>query len=154
MLANLGAILTLALGLFGALAPSRVAGFVGIQPLGGAGLSEVRATYGGLFIAMGGACLVLQSPVAFLLAGLAWGGPDAVSLSASRQGQLPERPRRSGHRTGNRHAAAFRRGLKPASPCPASTVMLRIRKVRLSLAGIIVNQLSATSCADVGVMSG
>jgi hypothetical protein len=32
--------------------------------------------------------------------------------------------------------------------------MLRIRKVRLSLAGIIVNQLSATSCADVGVMSG
>ena len=74
MLANLGAILTLALGLFGALAPSRVAGFVGIQPLGGAGLSEVRATYGGLFIVMGGTCLVLQSPVAFLLAGLAWSG--------------------------------------------------------------------------------
>ena len=74
MLANLGALLTLALGLFGALAPSQAARFVGIQPLGGAGISEVRATYGGLFIAMGVACLVLQAPTAFLLAGLAWCG--------------------------------------------------------------------------------
>ena len=80
MLANLGALLTIALGLFGALAPARAAGFVGIQPLGGAGLSEVRATYGGLFIAMGAACLVLQSPTAFLLAGVAWCGAGLMRV--------------------------------------------------------------------------
>ncbi|MEY4862840.1 MAG: putative rane protein, partial [Pseudomonadota bacterium] len=51
MLATLGAVVTIGLGLFGAIWPHRAAAFVGISPLGGLGVSEIRATYGGLFIA-------------------------------------------------------------------------------------------------------
>ena len=59
MLATLGALITVALGLLGALAPAAAARLVGVQPVGGVGLSEIRATYGGLFLGLGGACLVL-----------------------------------------------------------------------------------------------
>jgi hypothetical protein len=80
MLATLGALITVALGLLGALAPAAVARLVGVQPVGGVGLSEVRATYGGLFLGLGGACLVLQSPVAWLVAGIAWVGAALMRL--------------------------------------------------------------------------
>lgn len=80
MLAMLGALLTIGFGLLGALAPRRAANFVGISPLGGPGLSEVRATYGGLFIALGGSCLYLQSPHAYFVAGAAWSGAAALRL--------------------------------------------------------------------------
>ncbi len=80
MLATLGALITVALGLLGALAPATVARLVGVQPVGGVGLSEVRATYGGLFLGLGGACLVLQSPVAWLVAGIAWVGAALMRL--------------------------------------------------------------------------
>lgn len=80
MLATLGALITVALGLLGALAPATVARLVGVQPVGGVGLSEIRATYGGLFLGLGGACLVLQSPVAWLVAGIAWVGAALMRL--------------------------------------------------------------------------
>lgn len=80
MLANLGAVLTVLLGLLGAIVPNRAANLVGIEPLGGFGVSEVRATYGGLFLAMGGCCLYLQSPIAFLVVGSAWIGAAIVRL--------------------------------------------------------------------------
>jgi hypothetical protein len=73
-LAMVGAVLTVAFGLFGALAPRRAAAFVSIVPQGGLGLAEVRATYGGLFLALGAACLYTQSPQAYLTAGAAWLG--------------------------------------------------------------------------------
>ena len=74
MLATAGAVLCLGMGLLGALFPVRAARFVSVQPLGGLGLSEIRATYGGLFIAMGVTCLMSQSPQAFLVAGASWTG--------------------------------------------------------------------------------
>ena len=74
MLATAGAVLCLGMGLFGALLPVRAARLVSVQPIGGLGLSEIRATYGGLFIAMGVTCLVSQSPQAFLVAGASWTG--------------------------------------------------------------------------------
>jgi hypothetical protein len=80
MLASLGALLTIGLGLFGAIWPRRAASFVGISPLGGLGLSEIRATYGGLFLALGLACLYLQNPNAYFVAGSAWAGAALLRL--------------------------------------------------------------------------
>ena len=62
------------MGVLGAVSPGRAARLVSIQPIGGLGASEVRATYGGLFLAMGLACLILQSPHAYLVAGASWAG--------------------------------------------------------------------------------
>jgi len=51
-----------------------VAKLVSIEPVGGLGVSEIRATYGGLFFAMGVICLVIRSPDAYLIAGASWLG--------------------------------------------------------------------------------
>lgn len=73
-LSNLGAIVTLALGVLGLFAPTRASSFANVQPVGLIGRSEIRATYGGLFVALGAACLLTQAPGVFLAAGLAWVG--------------------------------------------------------------------------------
>jgi hypothetical protein len=75
--ANLGALITLGLGLLGLLAPARAAAFANVQPVGQIGTSEIRATYGGLFAALGLACLLTQAGGVFLAAGLAWVGAAA-----------------------------------------------------------------------------
>jgi hypothetical protein len=80
VLATLGTLLTVFLGLLGALAPHRAAHLVGIKPLGGFGTSEIRATYGGLFLAMGGSCLYLQHPTAYFVVASAWIGAAIARL--------------------------------------------------------------------------
>ncbi len=70
--AYIGAILTIGLGIMGLFRPDLAAGMVGIHAVSGLGRSEVRATYGGLFIGLGSSCLWLQSTEAFLVAGIAW----------------------------------------------------------------------------------
>jgi hypothetical protein len=80
MLATIGALITFGLGVLGAIAPHLAARLVSIAPVGGLGVSEIRATYGGLFIALGGACLVLDSPVAYAVAGIAWLGAASMRL--------------------------------------------------------------------------
>jgi len=72
--ANLGAAITLGLGVMGLVSPHRAATFVSIRPDGLNGRSELRATYGGFFLALGLACLLFQEHAMFLLAGLAWMG--------------------------------------------------------------------------------
>jgi len=89
LLANAGAIITIALGLMGLLAPSRAAAFASIQPVGQIGTSEIRATYGGLFAGLGLACLISQLPGVFLAAGVAWIGAAlgrlfSVAIDGSR----------------------------------------------------------------------
>lgn len=68
----LGAFFTLALGTLGLVAPRKIAGLVGIAPEGTLGLSEVRATYGGIFIGLGIACLLFQQSEVYVAVGLAW----------------------------------------------------------------------------------
>ena len=80
MLAILGALLTITLGLLGAVTPRRVSKVVGIEPIGGIGLSEVRATYGGLFIALGGACIVVNSSQVYMVVAAAWLGAAAMRV--------------------------------------------------------------------------
>jgi hypothetical protein len=89
-LATTGAIATLALGLAGFLLPARVAALVGLTPIGGPGLAEVRATYGGLFIGLGGACLLADHPAACATAAAGWlGAALARLLSMARDPREP-----------------------------------------------------------------
>ena len=86
-LAPLGAVITLALGLLGCVAPMKAAAMVGLSPRGPRGLSELRATYGGLFAGLGLACLLWPEPAAYAVAGLGWWGAGvarAVSIAVDR----------------------------------------------------------------------
>jgi hypothetical protein len=74
IVANLGAFITTILGCGGLFLPLRVATFVSIKPIGENGISEIRATYGGLFLALGLVCLAMQSISFFTVAGIAWLG--------------------------------------------------------------------------------
>ncbi|MDJ0787576.1 MAG: DUF4345 family protein [Myxococcota bacterium] len=74
LLHNLGALATLGLGINGMLRPRATSRFVHMTPDGRMGLSEIRATYGGLFAAMGAFALLAQDEVAFSLLGAAWVG--------------------------------------------------------------------------------
>ena len=75
-----GALVTFALGLLGLFRPLAAAVLVGIEPIGTLGVSEVRASYGGLFTALGLCALVSQSPVVFTVVGLGWTGIAAGRL--------------------------------------------------------------------------
>jgi hypothetical protein len=77
VLANVGAIITTVLGGLGLFMPDRAASFTSISPVGANGRSEIRATYGGLFAAMGLACLLSQWYPIYLTVGIAWAGTGA-----------------------------------------------------------------------------
>ena len=79
-IATAGALATLALGLAGLLLPARVAPLVGLMPIGGPGLAEVRATYGGLFIGLGAACLLTDHRAACATAAAGWLGAALARL--------------------------------------------------------------------------
>jgi len=80
------ALATAATGLFSMLAPTKVTGFTGLQPVGGRGITELRAVLGALFIALGVAPLFLGA-TAYLMLGigyLAIGAVRAVSMILDR----------------------------------------------------------------------
>ncbi len=80
------ALATAATGLFSLLAPTRITGFTGLQPVGGRGITELRAVLGALFIALGVAPLFLGA-TAYLMLGigyLAIGAVRAVSMIVDR----------------------------------------------------------------------
>jgi len=81
-IATAGALATLALGMAGLLLPTRIAALVGLTPIGGPGLAEVRATYGGLFIGLGAACLLADHPAACATAAAGWLGAALARLSS------------------------------------------------------------------------
>jgi hypothetical protein len=88
---NLGAAITLLLGALGMLSPRRAARFASVVPSGRMGLSEIRATYGGFFAALGAFALVAQDMVAFMALGAAWVGAAAArtaSLALDRSLEL------------------------------------------------------------------
>ncbi len=85
VLPNLGALITAGLGLMGLVRPSAAAAFTNIEPVGVIGVSEIRATYGGFFLALGLWALIAQTPATFLVVGIAWFGAAfgrAVSVFA------------------------------------------------------------------------
>lgn len=79
-LGNLGALITLGLGVMGLFMPGMAARFTSITPVGNMGVSEIRGTYGGLFLAMAGVVLLAQDRLLFALLGTAWIGAAAGRL--------------------------------------------------------------------------
>ena len=79
-----GAVLSLGLGLYGLFVPMGALRLVGLalDPARPEGISEVRATYGGVFAGFSAAALVLQSPEAFAVLAAGWAGA-AVARTAS-----------------------------------------------------------------------
>lgn len=67
----LAALATAATGVFVLVAPRKTVGFTGLEPIGGRGISELRAVFGGLFIALGLTPLWLGTP-AFLMLGIGY----------------------------------------------------------------------------------
>jgi hypothetical protein len=74
----LAALATAAAGVFVLVAPRKVVGFTGLEPIGGRGISELRAVFGGLFIALGLTPLFL-GPTAYLMLGVGY-----LSIAAVR----------------------------------------------------------------------
>lgn len=70
---------TVATGLLALIKPTAVYGFTGLVAEGARGISEIRAIFGGLFIALGAAPFVL-GPGAYPVLGLAYLGIAAVRL--------------------------------------------------------------------------
>ncbi|WP_425100614.1 DUF4345 family protein [Tropicibacter sp. S64] len=75
ILNNAISLLTIALGLFGLLAPRYTAQVLDLEPTRSTmGLSELRASAGGLFVALGLVCLVTGAPGAYAMLGVAYVG--------------------------------------------------------------------------------
>jgi hypothetical protein len=71
----IAALLTIGFGLFGFLAPSYTASALDLAPTKSTmGLSEMRASVGGLFVVAGIAALWLNHPMAFAMIGFAFAG--------------------------------------------------------------------------------
>jgi hypothetical protein len=71
-------VLTIAFGAFGFLAPKFTAGALDLATSGSnMGLSEMRASVGGLFVASGLACLIIGAPLAYAMLGFAYAGAAA-----------------------------------------------------------------------------
>jgi hypothetical protein len=75
IIAVIGTILT---GLFALFAPTKIEGFTGIKPVGGRGITEIRAIFGGLFIGLGLAAFILNSSVAYPMLGITYFAIAAV----------------------------------------------------------------------------
>lgn len=72
------AVATIATGLLALVKPSAAYGFIGLNPNGARGVSEIRAIFGGLFIALGASPLFL-GPVAYQMLGIGY-----LAIAAAR----------------------------------------------------------------------
>ena len=77
----IAAVLTIATGLLAFIKPAAAYGFIGLNANGVRGVSEIRAIFGGLFIALGVSPLFL-GPIAYQMLGIGYLG-IAVARSIS-----------------------------------------------------------------------
>lgn len=70
MLQIIAVIATILTGLLSLIVPAKIEGFTGIHPVGGRGITEIRAIFGGLFIGLGIAALLLDKAVAYPMLGI------------------------------------------------------------------------------------
>lgn len=73
----------------GALARPAVLERLGVRAFSPLGSSEIRAVFGGMFIALGLAAIVLREPVVFLMLGIAWFGDVIARLAAVALDRVP-----------------------------------------------------------------
>lgn len=67
IVAAIGTILT---GLLALIKPESIYGFTGLRAEGGRGITEIRAIFGGLFIALGGVALFYQTSQVYNMLGI------------------------------------------------------------------------------------
>jgi hypothetical protein len=87
ILNHAGAVITAAMGFMGLATPRLAARLTGLEGVTPAGRSEFRATFGGLFAALGLAPLLAGAPLLYALAGLCWFGAAfgrAISIPLDR----------------------------------------------------------------------
>lgn len=88
----IAALLTIALGCFGLLAPRYTAGVLDLATNGSEmGLSELRASAGGLFVATGIFCLLSGAPWAYAMLGVAYAGAGTGRLVSLLADHPPRR---------------------------------------------------------------
>lgn len=75
----------------GALVRPSVLERVGVTTLSPLGRSEVRAVFGGMFIALGGACLLTREPMVSAVVGAAWLADVVVRLVSMTIDRIPPR---------------------------------------------------------------
>jgi hypothetical protein len=66
------AIMTVATGALALYAPKSIPGFIGLKPVGGRGITEIRAIFGGLFIALGLYPILIGGPTGYEMLGWAY----------------------------------------------------------------------------------
>ncbi|MBX3493455.1 MAG: hypothetical protein KF899_10855 [Parvibaculum sp.] len=89
----LAALIGAALGAYAAFRPAHVAGLVGIafDPARAESISEVRATYGGVFLGSHAAAFVMGVPAVFVALGCAWGAAALIRVISSLADKVPFR---------------------------------------------------------------
>jgi hypothetical protein len=70
----LGAVATIGMGCLGLFAPHVASRFTGLTAISKTGFAEFRATFGGMFVAMGLVPLLSGHPMAYFMAGMIWLG--------------------------------------------------------------------------------
>lgn len=68
----IAAILTILTGLLALVKPKAIYGFTGLRAEGGRGITEIRAIFGALFIALGGVAVYFRQPGMYLMLGIAY----------------------------------------------------------------------------------
>ncbi len=76
----IASVITISIGLLGAIAPASMARMVSLKPIGNLGLSEIRTTYGGLFTALGTYVLWHRAQYAYEMAAVVWAAFACVRL--------------------------------------------------------------------------
>lgn len=77
------ALLTIGLGAFGWLAPRFTMAALDLRPGDTTmGLSEIRASVGCLFVALGAGCLIVGAPLAYAMMGVAYAGAALGRLTS------------------------------------------------------------------------
>lgn len=85
-------LLTILFGLFGFLAPRYTARALDLQPTASTmGLSEMRASVGGLFVACGVFCIFIDNPMAYITLGVAFIGAALGRLVSLAMDSPPTR---------------------------------------------------------------
>lgn len=91
IVASVAAILSLLLGLYAVVSPQGALKLVGLSldPKRVEGVSEIRATYGGVFTGVSLAALLLGTPEAFLVLGAGWLGALVLRVASTALDRVP-----------------------------------------------------------------
>lgn len=74
------AVATIGTGLLALVKPNGIDGFTGIKATGPRGVTEIRSIFGGLFIGLGAAAILLNVPAAYQMLGIAYGAIALIRI--------------------------------------------------------------------------